>query len=203
MQKSLQQVTCKRKLLEENYESASYNNMTNLCSYSSHRRRRRQKHSVGVAPISFLLCCLPISVQAFSTLTQQSTIQTQLRIAGRPTSTRNNHATGHRVNNALTTNSFLRSHHQLPHRRQLPPRHCSYSQPRRQSQLKAAPIDIPVVRSVWWQPVQGLAAAAVVKFVSQWRTYCLIPIIAGLVGWVTNYLAVKMSALYIFCFVFC
>jgi len=45
-----------------------------------------------------------------------------------------------------------------------------------------------------WSPINRIATAGTVKFLSQWRTYCLIPIIAGLVGWVTNYLAVKMSA---------
>lgn len=192
MQKSMQRETYKTRIWEDNYENTSYDNMKNLCSYSSRRRRRRQR-SVGVAPISLLLCCFPISVYAFSTVTQQSTIKTPLRIAGRPILTRKNDVNGHSLN-PLATNRFLHSPQQLLHRRQLQPRITSYSQPRRPSRLEAAPVDLPVVHSVWWQPVQGLAAAAVLKFVSQWRTYCLIPIIAGLVGWVTNYLAVKMSA---------
>jgi len=38
----------------------------------------------------------------------------------------------------------------------------------------------------------SLAASSTSKFLSRWQTYCMIPLVAALVGWVTNYLAVKM-----------
>ncbi|CAB9504329.1 expressed unknown protein [Seminavis robusta] len=42
------------------------------------------------------------------------------------------------------------------------------------------------------QGIATVVAAGSAKFLSRWRTYSLIPFIAGIVGWVTNYLAVKM-----------
>ena len=41
--------------------------------------------------------------------------------------------------------------------------------------------------------IATLLAAGGTKFILQWKTYSLIPVIASIVGWVTNYLAVKMS----------
>jgi hypothetical protein len=48
------------------------------------------------------------------------------------------------------------------------------------------------------QTVGAILAAGTLKFTSHWRTYCWIPIIAALVGWFTNWLAVKMSKLSIY-----
>lgn len=41
--------------------------------------------------------------------------------------------------------------------------------------------------------VSSLVASATTKFIAKWRTYCLVPLTAAIVGYVTNWLAVKMS----------
>jgi hypothetical protein len=43
--------------------------------------------------------------------------------------------------------------------------------------------------------IAAIVATGCTKFILQWKTYSLIPVIASIVGWVTNYLAVKMSEL--------
>ena len=143
----------------------------------------------------YVLICLSSTVAAFSPVTHQSAILEGWSGTKQPPITNRHFLDGHTWNSPDTSNSFQR--------RQLQPKYhlghqyqnlsCRSRSRRSQLQLDAAPPALPIIRSVWWEPVQALAAAAGVKFVSQWRTYCLIPVIAGLVGWVTNYLAVKMS----------
>jgi len=79
-------------------------------------------------------------------------------------------------------------------------RHYHFNHPRRRDislqQSHHAILDV-VLRP--HQALNTIMAACAVKFLSQWRTYSLIPVIAALVGWFTNYLAVKMST---FCVTF-
>lgn len=41
--------------------------------------------------------------------------------------------------------------------------------------------------------ISALSASITAKFLSRWRTYCMVPLTAAIVGYVTNWLAVKMS----------
>ena len=145
--------------------------MTKLCSHSSGRRLWVVASLHAILVVSSAVLHLP-SAHAFATSSTTTLKGTSGYLSLSPLKLR--------PTTAATNNVF-------PKQQRLQQQRYHHSSSL--LALKASSLPLHIV----WEPVHALAAAGMAKFLSQWRTYCLIPIIAGLVGWVTNYLAVKMS----------
>jgi hypothetical protein len=94
----------------------------------------------------------------------------------------------------ITTTPHLRKH---PHARRTQRISDNYFRSRKVVSLRL--FNYHALADPITQGIAVMVAAGCTKFILQWKTYSLIPVIASIVGWVTNYLAVKMSELHIAC----
>jgi hypothetical protein len=92
----------------------------------------------------------------------------------------------------ITTNYHLGKH---PNVRLTPRRSNNYFRSRKTVSLQL--LNYHALVDPFTRGIAGMVAAGCANFILQWKTYSLIPVIASIVGWVTNYLAVKMSELMI------